>query len=66
MVSKRTGSIKDKVVAADLQEERDKCNFNQKDLTIFLYDGKKSYERFLDWYKDMESDPILRNSHEFY
>jgi hypothetical protein len=35
----RLGSIKNKIVAEDLIEERAKCNFDQKELTIALYGG---------------------------
>lgn len=65
MVSK-TGSIKNGVVGSDLLEERAKCNFVQKDLTHFLFGGEQSYKQFQDWISDMESDPILKNSHHYY
>lgn len=33
------GSVKNKVVASDLKEERKKCNFDQMELKVFLGGG---------------------------
>ena len=42
----RTGSIKDKIVAPDLLEERAKSNFNMQDMTIAIQGGPAEYARF--------------------
>ena len=36
MIERKAGSIKNKVVATDLLEERDNLDFNQRDLTVLL------------------------------
>jgi hypothetical protein len=35
-----TGSIKNQIVAQDLEDERKKCNFNQAELTESWFGGK--------------------------
>jgi len=61
------GSMKNKIVASCLQEERDKCDF---DATlgggIFSLLDKEFHERALDAMKFCRDDPILRNHHEYY
>jgi len=61
----RTGSIKEKRVAIDLLEERQKCNFDQLELSHFIY-GKEKYEDYLQAQRLLEDDPILRGSEKFY
>jgi hypothetical protein len=53
-----TGSIKRKVVAKDLQEERDKCNFDKKELQVLFHGGQE----FLDVFNDFVGD-IINNPH---
>ena len=62
----RTGSVRNNRVSPDLQEERDKCNFNQAELTEILYGGKANREEYLSWAREMENDPILRNNEQWY
>ena len=60
------GSVSKKIVATDLQEERDKCDFDQAELnSIFNSDKELNAKR--KWYEDdMYSDPLLRPSHHYY
>lgn len=44
----RTGSIKKKIVSPDLQEERDKCNFNQNEMAELLYETKENLNKAMD------------------
>ncbi len=62
----RTGSIKDKIVAPDLLEERAKRNFNVQELTLALAGGQQNFDEYIRNVKFIESDPILRNSEKFY
>lgn len=62
----RTGSIKDKIVAPDLLEERAKRNFDAEELTHALYGGKQGYDEYVRIHTFIESDPILRNDEKFY
>jgi hypothetical protein len=39
------GSVKRKVVASDLQEERDKTTFDQQELKVMFCGGKDMYEK---------------------
>jgi hypothetical protein len=60
------GSIKNKIVASDLEEERNKCNFNKDELTDILFGGREIYEEIKADLDIMESDPILRNTEKWY
>ena len=60
-----TGSIKDKIVASDLLEERLKRNFDMQEMNITLLGGRKKYDEVMAFFKFAESDPILRNSEKF-
>ena len=62
----RTGSIKNKRVAVDLQEERNLCNFNMQEMTELLYDSKEFVELYHSYSRDFENDPILRSTEKFY
>jgi hypothetical protein len=39
-----SGSLKSKIVSSDLQEERDKCTFDQQELRVMLSGGQEVYE----------------------
>jgi hypothetical protein len=61
------GSWKNKIVASDLQDERDKCDFDAKKGNGFEGILNQEYIlRFKDALSFMESDPILENTHKFY
>jgi len=40
MLARVAGSMKNKIVASELQAERDKCAFDQKELMTYLYGGE--------------------------
>lgn len=60
------GSIKNKIVASDLISERQNCDFDQRELREVLLMGKDYVERYDRYVKNMEADPILKNSEKFY
>jgi hypothetical protein len=60
------GSIKNKIVASDLEDERAHCNFDQKELTLKLFKDQESLNDVLEDIRIMESDPILRNTEKWY
>eukprot|EP00347_Sterkiella_histriomuscorum_P006528 403352422 len=62
----RTGSIKNKIVADDLLEERKNLNFNQEELTHLFFGSKEFYEEFNEHIRFMEADPLLRNDQTWY
>ena len=58
------GSLREKKVNGDLQEERDLLDFDQKELTHLIYGGM--YERHVE-FKDMVANhPIMQAGIEFY
>ena len=62
----RPGSIKNKIVASDLEEERLKSNFNGQELTESWFGGKQALEDYKSMMAIMENDPILRNTEKWY
>jgi Acyl-coenzyme A oxidase N-terminal len=66
MTAIRHGSIKNKVVASDLEEERKHLNFDQRELTNLVWGGPHEHARILDLVKDMEADPVLKCSEKWY
>ncbi len=62
----KLGSWKNKVVAPEMKEERDKCNFDQNEMSELLYGGKEWLDTVKGWNKDFDSDQILRNSEKWY
>ena len=55
-----------KIVATDLQEERDKCNFNQSELFSIFMPDKEINEEMKYFEDDRDSDPKLRLHHRYY
>ncbi len=53
----RPGSVKNKIVASDLEEERANRNFDFEEMNRMMQGGKVTRERILGLIKDMESDP---------
>ena len=67
MQARVAGSMKNKVVASELQAERNKCAFDQKELMTFLHGGEKEFELHMKWYSLLEKHPKdLGNHHHFY
>ena len=61
------GSWKNKIVASDLQEERDKQDFDSTKGGGLVGVLNQDYsQRLWDALAFMESDPILKNTHKFY
>ena len=59
------GSVKNKIVASDLLEERKKCAFDQEELKVFLHGGPLVLQKKLNYLKII-SHPELANHHKFY
>lgn len=66
MKKQELGSIKNKIVATDLLEERAKCNFNMNEMALLLYGGKEELDIVKGWVSEMEGDSILRNNEKWY
>jgi hypothetical protein len=65
-MQRNLGSIKNKIVATDLQEERDKGNFNKEEMSEILYEDKAFLSLYRDWIRVMESDKVLTNTEKWY
>jgi acyl-CoA oxidase len=66
-MSKRIeGSLKNKIVASSLQEERDKCAFDRSEVTTMLFGGTEE-EKLWDKYTGLiAKHPELANHHRFF
>lgn len=62
----RPGSIKNKIIASDLEEERLKANFNQAELTESWFGGKDKWEEYKNLIAEIDRDDILRNTEKWY
>jgi hypothetical protein len=49
----RMGSIKNKIVSSDLEEERKLCNFDNKELAKLIWNGEQDYKRVKDIYAEL-------------
>jgi hypothetical protein len=65
-IKRTAGSVKNKIVNSDLEEERNKCDFDRVELELLLKGGEESMARINGLLSDMESDPILRHSEKYY
>lgn len=65
MSKKVAGSMLNKVVASELQAERDNCNFDKEELAnVFATpDGRALTEKTL---REMAENPGFENTHKFY
>lgn len=62
----RMGSIKNKVVASDLEDERKNRNFDQQELTHLFWNGADNYIRAKGIMEDFNRVEILRGSEKWY
>lgn len=53
------GSIKNKIVASDLAEERKNCNFDQEEMSKHLWNGQSDLDRVRGLWDDLVKDPQL-------
>ena len=61
------GSVKNKIVASALLEERANRDFELEGGSIFKHlDYFNNYDHYVQFDRFMQSDPVLRNSHSFY
>jgi len=44
-----------------LTEERQRVSFNLTDLSHYIYEGEERFKKFMEVYKTLSEDPILRN-----
>ena len=67
MSHKVAGSMKNKVIASELQAERDKCAFDQKELHTFIHGGPVELELQMKWNNLLDKHPKeLGNHHKYY
>jgi hypothetical protein len=60
------GSMKNKIVATELVEERAKCNIDQRELFVLFAGSEEQAEILLLEQKKILADPALQNGFEFY
>lgn len=64
MQTRVLGSIKNKITATDLIEERKNCDFDQEKLRVILHGGELSYKLYKDVIDEM-TVPELKNHYGF-
>jgi len=64
--SKVQGSMKNKIVATELVEERNNCNFDQDELWSLYFKDPEANRIKAKAEHDVENDPIMRNTHKYY
>ena len=62
----QTGSIKNKVVAPILAEERAKCDFDQEELRVLLMGGPIPFAKVKSNFEKFSNDPELANHIRWY
>ena len=62
----QTGSIKNKVVAPVLTEERAKCDFDQEELRVLLMGGPTAYAAYRGNFEKFGNNPKLANHITWY
>ena len=58
--------MKNKIVATELAEERNKCNFNQEELYNLFFSNPEVRKITARADYDAENDPIMKNTHKYY
>ena len=66
MAKRVAGSYKNKVVASDLQEERDKLAFDFNEFRVLMNGGEEVYKVQKEFNDMVERHPALHNTFEFY
>ena len=65
MTKRVEGSMLRKIVASELQRERDNCNFDQTELADMFLDPKVRANR-ARFEQDMKDTPGFENTHKYY
>jgi len=60
------GSVENKVVATELQVERDRLNFNTEELHNIYHPNEETRKMRKIVQADRDSDPNLRLTHKYY
>jgi hypothetical protein len=60
------GSFRNKVVATDLAEERDKCAFDFNEMSVLINGGPHLYNVQKNWLDLLEKHPALHQTAAFY
>lgn len=60
------GSIKNKIVASDLLEERSKCAFDKEELEVLVKGGPANKKEFDLYGSIFDRHPELANNHKFF
>lgn len=63
---KVAGSIKNKITATELEEERKNCDFDKREMTRFFWHDMSVYKMFQDEADLMEKHPEYGSTHKFY
>ena len=67
MPTRNSGSVKNKVVASELQEERDSgAKFDKHEMTMALWKRDWVYQAVQNDFDIMEKHPVMANTHKFY
>jgi acyl-CoA oxidase len=67
MTTKRVpGSVKNKITATEILEERAKCDFDQKQMEIIFFHDKVTLKAYREVQDDMDKYPEIANTHKFY
>lgn len=62
----RLGSVKNNIVASDLEKERANIAFDQKEMQVYLHGGEDPYNAKMHYHRIFDKHPELRNHHKFY
>lgn len=61
-----SGSVRNKIVASDLLEERNKCAFDQQELRVLILGGQHIFDKKTEFHRILEKHPELANHHKFF
>ena len=62
MIGRRQGSVKNKIVASDLAEERAKCDFDTQEMLMFVSGGQEALDLNKTTMDTIKEHPELHNT----
>lgn len=62
MIGRRQGSVKNKIVASDLAEERAKCDFDTQEMLRFVNGGQAALDQNNKIMETLKQHPELHNT----
>jgi len=60
------GSVRNKIVASEIAQERARCDFDQRELGVILVGGEDTYNWLTTMYDDFGKHPELSNNLKYY